>query len=317
MLLEQDLYYELSYEALIANPPEECAKLCKFLGVPYEDAMLHFRKRRERTEPGLDAKRAWQPVTSGLRDWRPQMPTGDVERFEAAAGDLLDELGYARAVPRPSPEALQHARKIRHSFRARPARSGGPVAGAWASVNPYVSIVGGAVGDDAAAAHGGRSSRNRRHPRVTLVPRFYVKRIGLALTARSRWSSLRGCSTTAGSSSWASKGETWKVSSLGCAIPYADYVTRIFNLYGQVRGKRLVGEKTPGNVRNIPTLHYLCPKRGESLTSSTRKAIFSAWGHKTLDSGANQLLARRYTRSFCSVRRGKDGSSTSGWPSPR
>jgi hypothetical protein len=107
-LLEQDLYYELRYEALTANPPEECAKLCKVLGVPYEDAMLHFRKGQER---------AWQPITSGLRDWRSQMPTGDVERFEAAVGDLLDELGYARAVPRPSSEALKHAQKIRHSFR--------------------------------------------------------------------------------------------------------------------------------------------------------------------------------------------------------
>jgi hypothetical protein len=116
-LLEQDLYYELRYEALIANPPEECAKLCKFLDVPYDDAMLHFRKGRERTEPGLDAKRAWQPVTSGLSDWRSQMPAGDVERFEAAVGDLLDELGYARAVSRPPSDALKHARKIRHSFR--------------------------------------------------------------------------------------------------------------------------------------------------------------------------------------------------------
>jgi hypothetical protein len=45
------------------------------------------------------------------------MPAGDVERFEAAVGDLLDELGYARAFPRPSPEVLKHARMIRRSFR--------------------------------------------------------------------------------------------------------------------------------------------------------------------------------------------------------
>jgi hypothetical protein len=115
-LLEQDLYYELRYEALIANPSEECAKLCKFLDVPYDDAMLHFRKRRERTQPGLDAKKAWRPVTSGLENWRTQMTAGDVERFEAAVGDLLDELGYARAVPRPSSEALKHASRIRTSF---------------------------------------------------------------------------------------------------------------------------------------------------------------------------------------------------------
>jgi hypothetical protein len=43
-------------------------------------------------------------------------------------------------------------------------------------------------------------------------------------------------------------------------ISYADYVTRIFDLYGQVRGKGLVGKKTPGYVRNIPTLHYLWPE---------------------------------------------------------
>jgi hypothetical protein len=115
--LEPGLYYEMRYESLIAHPGDECAKLCTFLGLPYEDEMLHFHKGRERTEPGLDAKRAWQPVTSGLRDWRSQMPAGDVERFEAAVGDLLDELGYARAVPRPPSEALKHARKIRHSFR--------------------------------------------------------------------------------------------------------------------------------------------------------------------------------------------------------
>ena len=37
----------------------------------------------------------------------------DVERFEAAAGELLEEVGYARAIPRPCPEALEHASSIR------------------------------------------------------------------------------------------------------------------------------------------------------------------------------------------------------------
>jgi hypothetical protein len=131
LLLEQDLYYELRYEALIANPPEECAKLCKFLGVPYEDTMLIFRKRRKRTQPGLDAKRAWQPVTSGLRDWRSQMPAGDVERFEAAVGGLLDELGYARAVPDPPGEMMKNAARIRNSFRQDVLARGGRLPKGW------------------------------------------------------------------------------------------------------------------------------------------------------------------------------------------
>jgi hypothetical protein len=55
--------------------------------VPYEDAMLHFRKRWERTQPGLDACKARQPVTWGLEAWRTQMPRADIERFEAAVGE--------------------------------------------------------------------------------------------------------------------------------------------------------------------------------------------------------------------------------------
>ena len=54
-------------------------------------------------------------MTARLRDWRAQIPGVDIERFEAA-GDFLDELGYPRTVPRPQPEALRRASKIRYSF---------------------------------------------------------------------------------------------------------------------------------------------------------------------------------------------------------
>lgn len=114
--LGSELYSELRYESLVADPAGACAALCEFLGVPYDDAMLRFHEGRTKTDPGLDAKAAWRPVTRGLRDWRSQMAPEDVERFEAVAGDLLDELGYARAVPRPSAAALEHAARVRQSF---------------------------------------------------------------------------------------------------------------------------------------------------------------------------------------------------------
>jgi hypothetical protein len=41
------------------------------------------------------------------------MPAEDVERFEAAAGGLLDELGYPRAFPHPRAEKLENASRIR------------------------------------------------------------------------------------------------------------------------------------------------------------------------------------------------------------
>jgi hypothetical protein len=110
------LYHETLYEDLVEDPERECKRLCEFLGVPYDDAMIRFHEGRERVKPGRSAKSAWLRVTSGLRDWRTQMCTGDVERFEAAAGDLLKELGYERAVPNPSSEALEQAARIREAF---------------------------------------------------------------------------------------------------------------------------------------------------------------------------------------------------------
>jgi sulfotransferase family protein len=114
--LGPELYHEVRYEALVADPATECARLCAFLGVPYDERMLAFHEGREREKPGLDAKKAWRPVTPGLRSWRSEMPAPDLERFEAAAGDLLDELGYERGAPDPGSEAAAHAGRLRRSL---------------------------------------------------------------------------------------------------------------------------------------------------------------------------------------------------------
>jgi hypothetical protein len=78
--------------------------------------MLRFYEGRTKAKKGLDAKKGWRPITPGLRDWRSQMPTEAVERFEAAAGDLLDELGYPRAVPDPPAESRQYAAQVEEQF---------------------------------------------------------------------------------------------------------------------------------------------------------------------------------------------------------
>jgi hypothetical protein len=131
--LGPDLYHETLYEELVDDPERECKRLCEFLGLPYDDAMIRFHEGRERAEPGRGAKSAWLRVTSGLRDWRMQMRTGDVERFEAAAGDLLEELGYERAVPNPSSEALEQAARIREAFTREALPRGDRLPGSWAT----------------------------------------------------------------------------------------------------------------------------------------------------------------------------------------
>jgi hypothetical protein len=114
--LGPQLYHEVRYESLVARPEHELATLCEFLGLSYDDAMLRFHEGRQRAKPGLAAKKAWLPATPGLRVWRSQMPLEDIERFEAAVGDLLDELEYPRAVPEPPGERLENAAGIRASF---------------------------------------------------------------------------------------------------------------------------------------------------------------------------------------------------------
>ncbi|HVS10835.1 MAG TPA: sulfotransferase [Planctomycetota bacterium] len=110
--LPAGLGLELRYEALIADPRRECERLCAFLELPFDPAMMTFHQGRTRAEEGLSAKKAWLPPTAGLRDWRTQMSAEAVERFESVAGDLLEELGYARACPAPSARAVRQAARI-------------------------------------------------------------------------------------------------------------------------------------------------------------------------------------------------------------
>ncbi len=118
--LGHSFYYEVRYESLVNRPAEEGAALCGFLGVPFSDAMLRFHELPRASDPGLETKRAHLPVSPGLRDWSAQLPAQDNERFEAAAGALLEELGYVRVVPRPRSDMLEHAARIRHLLAQDP-----------------------------------------------------------------------------------------------------------------------------------------------------------------------------------------------------
>ena len=129
--LGRSRYYELRYEDLVREPEMACRRLCDFLHLPFEDAMLRFHEGRTRSKPGLSAKRAWLPVTAGLRAWRAELPAEDVERFESAAGVLIDQLGYQRGAPEPSADRLAHAKQMARAFRSRLPRTGEPLPAYW------------------------------------------------------------------------------------------------------------------------------------------------------------------------------------------
>ena len=89
--------------------------------------MLEFHRGRTRTDPGLSAKDAWLPPTTGLRDWRTDLAPADVELYEAIAGDLLSSLGYERASRTISPSVAARAERCRERWQAdlaeRPGRT--------------------------------------------------------------------------------------------------------------------------------------------------------------------------------------------------
>ena len=111
-VLGPQLYRELRYESLVAHPAQECAALCGFLGLPYDEAMLSYHEALG-AEDDHEVVHDRQPITSGLRHWKTQMPAKDVECFEAAAGSLLDELGYPRAFTSARPVAVEHSTQVR------------------------------------------------------------------------------------------------------------------------------------------------------------------------------------------------------------
>jgi hypothetical protein len=109
------LYHEVRYEALVSKPEGECQSICAFLGAPSE-VLLPVYEERARVNGGRADKHPWMPITRSLRDWQSQMTPPEVERFEAVAGGLLEELGYPHAFPRPALAARDHAARLRELF---------------------------------------------------------------------------------------------------------------------------------------------------------------------------------------------------------
>jgi hypothetical protein len=119
--LGPELYFEVRYEDMVADPVGTCTAVCAFLRVPYDEAMVRFH---EGPEPARLRDHPWRPVTAGLRDWRSQMPADACLRFEAAAGDVLARVGYPRSCPVLPPDAEQHAKRMCQLFNAGAAAKG-------------------------------------------------------------------------------------------------------------------------------------------------------------------------------------------------
>ena len=115
---EPEIYMELRYEELVADPAPHLERICDFIELDFDPVMLRHHERAEdrlgeiaKALPAhggaheLDADtrmEAHRMAAKPLSDerigvWRREMDPGDLAAFERVAGDALTELGYPLA----------------------------------------------------------------------------------------------------------------------------------------------------------------------------------------------------------------------------
>jgi hypothetical protein len=109
-------YMEVRYEELIEDSREVLAAICDFLHLDFDERMLRYhefaperlREHQGRFRPdgsvvltheqrlGQQYRTTQPPDRSRVFVWRREMPREEQLRFEAIAGDVLGEFGFAR-----------------------------------------------------------------------------------------------------------------------------------------------------------------------------------------------------------------------------
>jgi hypothetical protein len=91
--LDPEAYIEVRFEDLVADPERTLARVCRFLGVPYDERMLAYPQTTTYGAP--DVRLASQ--------WRGRMDPRTRARVEARIGERLAQRGYPLAGDVPPP----------------------------------------------------------------------------------------------------------------------------------------------------------------------------------------------------------------------
>jgi hypothetical protein len=112
-------YLELRYEDLVADPEPLVRRVCEFVELPWDPAMLEYHRGADErmaevtrdfergggpaipaaVRAGRHTRVAEPPQRARAGRWRTDMSAADRETFERIAGDLLSELGYEVGEP--------------------------------------------------------------------------------------------------------------------------------------------------------------------------------------------------------------------------
>lgn len=98
--MHPDEVLRITYEQLVSEPEAVLRRVCAFLDLDFEPAMLEYHQRAPDAYGsyyrGIHAGLA-QPVSARSVDaWRSRADPAQIELVESICGELMDELGYAR-----------------------------------------------------------------------------------------------------------------------------------------------------------------------------------------------------------------------------
>lgn len=85
---------EVRYEALVTEPARELQRICRFVGVTFDVAMLDFRSRPHHVLSGNDMRLGQSAAIRIDESWKHALSREELDYFEARGGALNRRLGY-------------------------------------------------------------------------------------------------------------------------------------------------------------------------------------------------------------------------------
>lgn len=98
----KETIFPISYENLLADPETVVKELCQFLEIKFSNKMLDFHTSRE-AERSAQSSSLWenlsQPIKSNnTKKFMNELTTDEIKIIESITGNVMDTLGYERAV---------------------------------------------------------------------------------------------------------------------------------------------------------------------------------------------------------------------------
>ncbi|MBO3738999.1 sulfotransferase family protein [Actinoplanes flavus] len=121
----KDVYHQVRYEDLVADPEPHLRRLCAFLEEDFDPAMTAPNKLASVAVPEY---KTWHtlthqaPTTERIASWRNRLTDEEVRKCEAAFGDRLARFGYEPSIPIPRSAKMRADAKLIAKHRLGPAK---------------------------------------------------------------------------------------------------------------------------------------------------------------------------------------------------